>query len=120
MKNPEQRHSGRVAESQAPSIRDGEAGVTPGRAPVAPDRIVPPFGRTYQASSASFLSQADMPLGLAFRLYSAFSAFVQRTWICSVARSLAGKVGLPRFLVVVIARIIAYTNNPCNPSLGMI
>jgi len=35
--NPEQRHSGRVAESQAPSIRDGEAGVTPGRAPVVPD-----------------------------------------------------------------------------------
>ena len=36
-RNPEQRHSGGVAESQAPSIRDGEAGVTPGRPPVVPD-----------------------------------------------------------------------------------
>jgi hypothetical protein len=38
--NPEQRHSGRVAESQAPSIRDGDAGVTPGRASVAPDKLL--------------------------------------------------------------------------------
>jgi hypothetical protein len=46
--------------------------------------------------SASPLSHAERPLGLALRRYSDFSAFVQRTWICSVARSLAGKGGLPR------------------------
>ena len=31
--------SGRVAESQAPSIRDGDAGLTPGRAPAVPERV---------------------------------------------------------------------------------
>jgi hypothetical protein len=79
--------------------------------------IIPSFGRTIQASSASFFSQVEMPLGLALRLYSAFSAFVQRTWICSVALSLAGKVGrpLPR-LSAFMALIMGYTNNPCNPS----
>ena len=40
-----------------------------------------------------------MPFSPAFLRYPAFSAFVQRTWICSVARSLAGRGGrpLPRF-----------------------
>jgi hypothetical protein len=75
----------------------------------------------YEASSASFFSQVEMPLGLAFRRYSAFSAFVQRTWICSVARSFAGRDGLPLpRLGVFMGRLYAYTNNPCNPSLGMI
>lgn len=46
--------------------------------------------------SASPLSQAEMPRAPAFFRYDAFSALVQRTWICSVARSLAGKGGLPR------------------------
>lgn len=36
-----------------------------------------------------------MPLGFAFFLYDAFSAAVQRKWTCWVARSLAGKGGLP-------------------------
>jgi hypothetical protein len=56
----------------------------------------PSFGRTSQASSASFFSQVEMPLGFALRLYDAFSAAVQRMCTCSVARSLAGKGGLPR------------------------
>jgi hypothetical protein len=79
------------------------------------------FGGNHQASSANFFSQVDMPLGFALRLYSAFSDFVQRTWICSVARSLAGNFGrpLPRFGAFMWL-IMAYTNNPCNPSLGMI
>ncbi len=53
--------------------------------------------------SASPLSHAEMlafPVSrFAFWRYDAFSAFVQRTWICSVARSLAGSGGrpLPRF-----------------------
>jgi hypothetical protein len=69
------------------------------------------------ALSASSFSQVETPLGLAFRLYSAFSALVQRTWICSVARSLAGRDGLPlpRFGSF-MAVIMGYTNNPCNPS----
>jgi hypothetical protein len=37
--NPEQRHMRRVAESQAPSIRDGDTGVAPGRGHVAPDDV---------------------------------------------------------------------------------
>ena len=51
--------------------------------------LYPPFGRTSQASSASFFSQVEIPLGLALRLYDAFSAAVQRMCTCSVARSLA-------------------------------
>ena len=35
-RDPEQHHSGGVAESQAPSIREGDAGVAPGHPPVAP------------------------------------------------------------------------------------
>ena len=76
--------------------------------------------------SALPLSQADMlafPVSrFAFRRYSAFSAAVQRTWICSVARSLAGRGGLPlpRFGLSIMGRIMTYTNNACNPSLGMI
>jgi hypothetical protein len=79
------------------------------------------FGWIDQASSASFFSQVEMPLGFALRRYSAFSAFVQRTWICSVARSLAGRDGrpLPR-LGTFMGLIMGYTNIPCNPSLGMI
>jgi hypothetical protein len=77
--------------------------------------------KSHYALSASPLSQADMPCSPALRLYSAFSDFVQRTWICSVARSLAGNFGrpLPRFGAFMWL-IMAYTNNPCNPSLGMI
>jgi hypothetical protein len=79
------------------------------------------FGRHHQALSARSLSQALMPFGLAFRLYDAFSAAVQRKWTCAPAFSLAGKGGrpLPR-LGAFMGRIMAYTNNPCNPSLGMI
>ena len=51
--------------------------------------------RSYGASSASFLSHAEIPLGLAFRLYDAFSAAVQRKCTCLVLRSLAGMDGLP-------------------------
>ena len=50
--------------------------------------------------SASPLSHAEMPLGLAFRLYDAFSAAVQRKCTCLVLRSLAGMGGLPRGLVM--------------------
>jgi hypothetical protein len=45
--------------------------------------------------SARPFSQADMPFGLAFRLYDAFSAAVQRKCTWWVARSLAGMGGLP-------------------------
>lgn len=72
----------------------------------------------HQALSASPLSQAEMPFGFAFRLYDAFSIAVQRKCTCSVPRSLAGRGGLPR-LFGVMAVIMGYTNNPCNPSLGM-
>ena len=75
-------------------------------------------GNAY-ASSASFFSQADMPLGLALRLYDAFSAAVQRKCTCLVARSLAGRVGLPR-LGGVMADILPTQQSSCNPSLGMI
>lgn len=71
------------------------------------------------ALSARSLSHADMPLGLAFRLYDAFSCAVQRKCTCSVLRSLAGMGGLPRFLGV-MAGLYAYTNNPCNLPFGMI
>jgi len=47
------------------------------------------------ALSASSLSHAEMPLGLAFRLYDAFSAAVQRKCTCWVAFSLAGRGGRP-------------------------
>jgi hypothetical protein len=53
----------------------------------------------YALSARSF-SQADMPLGFALRLYDAFSAAVQRKWTCWVARSLAGRGGLPLFDVL--------------------
>lgn len=66
------------------------------------------------ALSAKSLSQAEMPLGLALRLYEAFSAAVQRKWTCCVALSLAGRGGLP-LLGGVMASIMVYTNNSCNP-----
>ena len=47
----------------------------------------------HQALSARSLSHADMPLGLAFRLYDAFSAAVQRNSTRAVAGFLMG--GLP-------------------------
>jgi hypothetical protein len=53
------------------------------------------FGRNYHALSARSFNQAEIPLGLAFRLYDAFSAAVQRKCTCSAARSLAGIGGLP-------------------------
>jgi hypothetical protein len=77
------------------------------------------FGRTSQASSASFFSQADMPLAPALRLYDAFSAAVQRKCTCLVPLSLAGKGGLPLRLAF-MAGLYAYTKKTCNPSLGMI
>ena len=76
--------------------------------------------RMNQASSASFLSQALIPLSPALRLYDAFSAAVQRKWTCLVARSLAGLGGAPLRFLAVMWRIMRYTNNPCNLSLGMI
>jgi hypothetical protein len=77
--------------------------------------------RNDYALSARSFSHAEMPLAPAFRLYVAFSDFVQRTWICSVARSLAGNGGRPLPLFgVFMAVIMGYTNNPCNPSLGMV
>jgi hypothetical protein len=77
------------------------------------------FGRTIQASSASFFSQADMPFAPAFRLYDAFSAAVQRKCTCLVPRSLAGKGGLPLRLAF-MGLIMRYTKKTCNPFLGMI
>ena len=67
------------------------------------------------ASSASFLSQAEIPLDPAFFLYDAFSAAVQRKCTCLVPLSLAGKGGLPLRLGV-MGGLYAYTNNACNPS----
>ena len=72
--------------------------------------------RSYGASSASFFSQALIPFGLAFRLYDAFSAAVQRKCTCLVLRSLAGNGGLPLGLGCVMGRIMVYTNSSCNPS----
>lgn len=74
--------------------------------------------RVYALSANSF-SHALMPLGLAFRLYDAFSSAVQRKCTCLVLRSLAGKGGLP-LLGLVMGGIIAYTNNSCNLSLPVI
>jgi hypothetical protein len=54
------------------------------------------------ALSARSLSQTDIPLGLALRLYDAFSCAVQRKWTCCVALSLAGRGGLPRLTVVML------------------
>ncbi len=73
--------------------------------------------RSYGASSASLFSQAEIPLGLAFRLYDAFSAAVQRKCTCLVLRSLAGSGGLPRLVMV---DILSHENSSCNPSLAMI
>lgn len=72
-----------------------------------------------QALSASSLSQAEMPFGFAFRLYSAFSAAVQRKCTCLVLRSLAGKGGLP-LRVAFIDWIMVYTQSPCKPSYPVI
>jgi hypothetical protein len=55
----------------------------------------------YALSARSF-SQALIPLGLALRLYDAFSVAVQRKWTCWVARSLAGRGGLPLLAVVML------------------
>lgn len=71
------------------------------------------------ASSASFLSQAEMPCFPAFLRYMAFSAAVQRKCTCLAPLSLAGKGGLPRRLGVMDG-IMGYTKKTCNPSLGMI
>ena len=51
------------------------------------------------ALSASSLSHAESPLGLALRTYDDFSVAVQRKCTCLVARSLSGNGGrpLPRF-----------------------
>lgn len=74
-----------------------------------------------QDLSASSFSQAEIPFGLAFLRYDAFSAAVQRKCTCSDALSLGGFLGAPRLrLVLSIHRIMGYTNNPCNPSLGML
>ena len=51
------------------------------------------------ASSANFFSHAEIPLGLALRLYDAFSAAVQRKCTCLVLLSLAGSGGLPRLVM---------------------
>jgi hypothetical protein len=55
------------------------------------------FGRTTQALSASPLSHAERPLGLAFLLYPAFSCGVQRKRMKSVA-ALSPRGGRPRGL----------------------
>lgn len=55
--------------------------------------------------SASSFSQALIPLGLAFRLYDAFSSAVQRKCTCLVLRSLAGNGGLPLPRLVVMAQL---------------
>ena len=75
--------------------------------------------RGYEKRSASALSHADrLTLALsAARWYVDFSSGVTRRWICSVAGFLTGGLPLGRF---VMGQIIAYTNNPCKPSLGMI
>jgi hypothetical protein len=52
---------------------------------------VPAFGRTSQASSASFFSQALIPLAPAFLRYEAFSAAVQRKSTLSDALLLGGR-----------------------------
>ena len=70
--------------------------------------------RNYDLSASPF-SHSESPKGLALRLYSAFSAAVQRKCTCLVLRSLAGKGGLPLFLGWFMALIMGYTNNPCNP-----
>lgn len=70
------------------------------------------------ALSAKSLSHAEMPLGFAFRLYDAFSCAVQRKCTCSVARSLAGRGGLPRFLGCVMSLIMGYTKKLDKHSLG--
>ena len=71
------------------------------------------------ALSASHLSHAERPLGLAFLRYEAFSAAVQRKCTCSVPRSLDGRGGLPRLLGVMFD-ILPTQKCSCNPSLGMI
>jgi hypothetical protein len=82
--------------------------------------MAPTFGCSEsQASSASFLSHAEMPFSPAFFRYDAFSAAVQRKCTCRVARSLAGSLGRP-LLAVVMGDILSHKNSSCNPSLGMI
>jgi hypothetical protein len=60
--------------------------------------------------SARSLSQAEIPLGFALRLYDAFSAAVQRKCTCSLALSLAGLGGLPLRFGLSMGRIMGYTN----------
>ena len=81
--------------------------------------MIPLTDRSYGASSASFFSQALIPLGLALRLYDAFSCAVQRKCTCLVLRSLAGRGGLP-LLAVVMVDILSHKNSSCNPSLALI
>jgi hypothetical protein len=64
----------------------------------APGADVPSERDPRHALSASSLSQALIPLGLALRLYDAFSCAVQRKCTCSVAFALVGRGGLPRRL----------------------
>ena len=55
--------------------------------------LIPSFGWNSQALSASSLSHAERPLGLAFLLYPAFSCGVQRKPTRAVEGFLMG--GLP-------------------------
>lgn len=71
-----------------------------------------------EALSASPLSQADSPSEPALRVYRPFSAFVQRIWICSVARSFGGRGGLPlprfgAFMAVIMPTQIIVDKAPC-------
>jgi hypothetical protein len=61
----------------------------------SPHQCIAAFGRTSQASSASFFSQALIPLSPAFLRYEAFSAAVQRKCTCLEALSLASFFGAP-------------------------
>ena len=75
--------------------------------------------RNYGASSASFFSQAEIPLAPAFRRYDAFSAAVQRKCTCLVLRSLAGNGGLPLGLGLVM-RLIVHTRKSLTQSLPLL
>ncbi len=77
------------------------------------DTVLHSLRRSNQSLSASPLSHAETPWGLAFRLYPAFSCGVQRKRTTAVAGFLMG--GLPLGLGLSMPRLCGYTKFLTSP-----
>jgi hypothetical protein len=73
------------------------------------------FGWISQALSASPLSHAERPFGLAFLRYPAFSCGVQRNRATAVAGVLTGGLPLGRLGLSIMARLCSYRKSLTSP-----